>query len=77
MKQSYLDVIKLLEVSGDNRLYITAHYTNGRYEWLPVDKTEYLRQLKMIGNPEIDYPCRFEVEKDGEMFIHTRWANEA
>lgn len=75
MKRSYADVIRLLQESGNNRLYVTAHYKNGRHEWLPVDKAEYLRQLLMISNPEIDYPCYFEVERDGEMFIHTKGEN--
>jgi hypothetical protein len=76
MKKYYNDVIALLGASGNNRLYITAHYANGRYEWLPVDKAEYLRQLKMIDSPElIEYPCWFQVERDGEMYIHTKAEN--
>jgi hypothetical protein len=73
----YSDVIVLLEKSGNARLYVTVHYVNGRYEWMPVDKAEYLRQLKMISNPsDVAYPCRFEVEKDDEMYIHSKWESE-
>jgi len=76
MKKHYNDVITLLEASGTNRLHVVAHYSNGRHEWLPVDKAEYLRQLKMISSPEmVEYPCWFQVERDGEMFIHTKAEN--
>ena len=76
MNKTYADVITLLEASGEHPLYVTAHYANGRYEWLPVDKAEYLRQLKLIDSPEMaEYPCWFEVERDGEMFIHTKAEN--
>src|ERR1035438_9461864 len=76
MKKTYVDVITLLEASGSHRLHVTAHYANGRYEWLPVDKIQYLQQLKAISNPEsVEYPCWFEVEPDGEMFIHTKAEN--
>lgn len=72
----YLDVIKILETSHSNRLSVAIFYKNGRYEWLPVDKTEYLRQLKLISSPEtVEYPCWVEVEPDGEMFIHPRVEN--
>ena len=73
---TYLDVIRILE-SNTNRLYVAVFYPSGTHEWLPVDRTEYLRQLKGIGNPEIPYPCLFEVEPDGEMFIHPRAVNGA
>lgn len=76
MNRTYADVITLLKASGKNKLHVTAHYANGRHEWLPVDKKEYLRQLKLISSPEtVKYPCWFEVESDGEMYIHTTWEN--
>jgi hypothetical protein len=76
MKKTYADVIILLKAFGNYRLSVTAHYANGRYEWLPVDKAEYLRQLELISNPDkVEYPCWFEIEPDGEMFIHTKAEN--
>jgi len=77
MYKTYADVITLLEASGNHPLYVTVFYPNGPYEWLPVDKTEYLRQLKLINSPEVKYPCLIEVERDGEMFIHTQAENLA
>lgn len=76
MKKTYAVVITFLEASENHRLYVTAHYPTGRYEWLPVDKAEYLRQLKQISSPELhQYPCWFQLERDGEMFIHTKAEN--
>ena len=75
--KTYKDVINLIEVCS-GQLYVAVIYATDRHEWLPVDKTEYLRQLRMIGNPEeCPYPCYFEVDKDGEMFIHPKTENVA
>lgn len=71
---TYRDVIACLE-SYNGKLYVAVHYPTNTHEWLPVDKAEYLRQLKLISNPEVPYPCLFEVEPDNEMYIHPRANN--
>ena len=75
MKRSYLCVIRLLEKTS-GKLFVAVFYPSGTFEWLPVDKSEYLRQLKQIGNPEIDYPCLFEVDSDEDCFIHPKVENK-
>jgi hypothetical protein len=73
--KTYADVINLLEASKE-KVYVAVIYPSGRWEWLPVDKEEYLRQLKMISNAaDVPYPCRFEIERSGEMFIHPKVEN--
>jgi len=76
MKHTYADVIKMLEQDG--KLFVAVFYPNHtskspHYGWLPVDKAEYLRQLRLILDPAgVDFPCYFEVEPDGDMFIHPK-----
>ena len=73
--KSYKDLIDLLETS-DKGLFAPVFYITGRTEWLPVDKVEYLRQIKMFDKPEtIPLPCYIEIESDGEVFIHPRQEN--
>lgn len=71
---TYKDIINLLEESKMG-LFVPVFYHTGVYEWLPVDKQAYLRQLKLISNNDIPFPCLFEVESDGEMFIHPKMEN--
>lgn len=69
---TYKDVLNVIEKSS-KRVYVAVFYHGGTYEWLPIDKQEYIRQLKMIANPEVcPFPCWFEIESDGEMFIHPK-----
>ena len=72
---TYGQVLAELERSTE-RLYVSVFYPTGTFEWLPVDKTEYIRQLKMmdLGSLLLPYPCYFEV--DGEMFIHSKGENK-
>jgi len=77
MKLTYADVIYILEHCGNNRLYVPSFYANGRYEWLPVDRQHYLKQITGIHEPaKAEYPCWFEIESNGEMFIHSKVENE-
>ena len=74
----YADVLKLLLESGDNSLHVAVIYPTGKHEWLPVDKSEYIRQLSMINKQSAsttEYPCYFEVESDGSMYIHPKIEN--
>jgi len=76
--KTYSEVLSLIKESGESNLYVAVIYTNARHEWLPVDKAEYTRQLDMI-DPQsakvTPYPCYFEIEKDGEMYIHPKVEN--
>ena len=74
---TYFDIIRIIENSPiDKGLFVRVFYPTGSHEWLPVDKSEYLRQLKMITYPDSNpFPCLFEVENDGEMYIHPKVAN--
>ena len=69
-------MIKLLE-SNPNRVHIPVFYVTGDYEWIVIDRVAYLQQLKMIGNPEIDFPCMVEIESDGEIFFHPKIENKS
>ena len=73
--KTYADIIKVIEES-DKRLSVAVIFSEKNWTWLPVDKAEYLRQLKMISNPEIPYPCWLELEPYGEMFIHPKVKND-
>ena len=74
--KTYADVLKLLQESGDNRLSVAVIYKKGHFEWLPVDKAQYIYQLSLISNAaDVLYPCWLETDPDGEMFIHSRVAN--
>jgi hypothetical protein len=76
--KTYSDVLILLKESGKSNLYVAVIYPTGSHEWLPVDKTEYIRQLALIepqSAKSTPYPCWFEVEKDGEMYIHPKTEN--
>lgn len=71
-RQTYSEVISLIENSGDKLIYVTAHYKT-HYDWLPVDKQQYLELLKLVDKPDLTkFPCWFEVGPDGEMYIHTK-----
>jgi hypothetical protein len=73
---TYGQVLETLRQST-KPLYVAVIYAKGTHEWLPVDKTEYIRQLGLI-HPDslsLPYPCYFEIESDGEMFIHPRTEN--
>lgn len=77
MKKTYLDILTILRNSGDKGLYVAVIYENNRWEWLPVDKNKYIQLLDSMGNArEVPYPCYFEVEPDGEMFIHPKMEND-
>jgi len=70
--KTYQDVIDQIEGS-DCRLSVAVSYTDGRIDWLPVDKVAYVRQLRLIDFPrKYDFPCWLEIEPDGEMFIHPK-----
>ena len=73
--KTYLGLIKLIQACKGG-IYVAVHYVSGTYEWLPVDKTEYIRQLQMIGNPEIPFPCMFDVDKDEDIYIRSHWENK-
>ena len=72
--KTYGEVLEILKSNGD--LYVPVFYITGTYEWLKVDKDDYIDQ---ITNPYISntpYPCWIEVESDGEMFIHPKIASK-
>ena len=70
MKFSYANALTLIKNNG--RIYVAVIYENNRHEWLPVDKTEYIRQLEMITNAEnVEYPCWLQVW-DGDIYIHPK-----
>lgn len=72
---TYADAIDLIDLAS-GKVYVAVHYPSGTYEWLPVDKTEYLRQLRMISNAaDVPYPCLIERDRDGEVFIHPKVPN--
>ena len=72
MIKTYADVIRLLETSKTS-ISAPIFFLNGTYEWLPIDRTAWLAQLKEVSNPEQwTYPCHIEIERDGEMFLHPR-----
>ncbi len=75
--KTYADIIKILEgAEKENGLFVAVIYPTDRHEWLPVDITEYLRQLKQIDKPQdYPYPCFFEIENDGDMYIHPKGEN--
>lgn len=74
--RTYTGMIKLLEACR-GMVYVAVHYhPKGTYEWLPVERTEYLRQLRMIGNPDIPFPCYFDTDADENIYIHTRKENK-
>jgi hypothetical protein len=68
---TYADILKMVETNPQG-LFVAIIYTKkGTHEWLPVDKKIFIHQLRLISHPEQNtYPCYFEVERDGEMFIH-------
>ena len=73
--KTYKDIIDLLEKTTE-LVYVSVYYPSGRYEWLPVDRIEYLRQLKMIDQPEnYPFPCFVSVDSDLEVFIHSKQEN--
>lgn len=76
--KTYSDVLTHLKNTGENKLHVAVIYANDRHEWLPIDKKEYIRQLEQI-HPEsantTQYPCFFEIENSGDMFIHPKWEN--
>ena len=72
--QNVRDIIRNSPVNS--KLYVVVFYKNERHDWLPVDKQVYLDDLQLINNIEIPYPCFFEVDRDGDMYIHTRWKNK-
>ena len=67
--------MRIVKESRKN-LYAPVFYITGTYEWLPIDKIQFIRQLSLISNADkVEYPCYFEIESDGEMFIHPRMVN--
>jgi len=77
MKLTYADVIELLEVSPEKFFFVPVFFGTGTMEWMPVDKNEYVRQLRLISKPETyDYPCMVEIEHDGELFLHPKAENK-
>ena len=72
---TYADVLRVVKESSQN-LYVAVIYVTGTVEWLPVDKVEYVKQLELIYVPDsARFPCYFEVESDGQMFIHPKAEN--
>lgn len=74
---SYKKFIELLEKSKE-KIYVPVFYVSGTYEWLPIDKAEYLRILRQIANPDLDtlpFPCKVEIESDGQIFLHPKMEN--
>lgn len=64
--------MRIVKESRKN-LYAPVFYITGTYEWLPIDKIQFIHQLSLITNADkVEYPCYFEIESDGEMFIHPR-----
>ena len=70
MTTTYAEVIRHLAWKDTTNVFVFVTYLNGRQEWLPVDKKEYLRQLRLITDPNVEYPCRVELEADGEIYIN-------
>jgi len=68
-------MIRLLETNPNN-VYVPVFYAKGSHEWLAIDRTLYLKNLKGIGNPEIAFPCLVEIEPDGEIFFHPKAENK-
>jgi hypothetical protein len=69
--KTYTDIIALIEAAV-RPIYVPVFYVTGTYEWLPVDRDAYLRQLKLITAPEAaNFPCYVEVEDDN-IFFHPR-----
>jgi hypothetical protein len=75
--KTYQDVIDQIE-SSDCRLHVAISYASGTIDWLPVDKVAYVHQLRLIDFPQnYKFPCWFEIEKDGDMYIHPKCENQA
>jgi hypothetical protein len=75
---TYQNVIDLLKRIETGKMYVPVFYLSGRHEWMPVDKMEYLRTLLQITNTNLDtlpFPCKVEIESDGEIFLHPRVEN--
>jgi hypothetical protein len=74
---TYADIIRIIEASKPTEgLFIPIFYGTGTHEWFPVNKAEYLNNLKGIHKPEtVAFPCLFQIEGDGEMFLHPKSEN--
>jgi hypothetical protein len=79
--KSYFDVLgEISKSSSESRLSIAVFFTQvySRHEWLPVDKRQYIEYLSAI-EPQAakatPYPCWFEIDNDGDMFIHPNVRN--
>ena len=69
---TYTKVIEQLEngIKNNKELFVAVVFSDNHTEWIPVDRLFYQGFLKNIKNPESKYPCLFEVESDGHMYIH-------
>ena len=70
MPTTYAKVIRQLIWRDTTKIFVLVMYPTGTHEWLPVDKKEYLHQLRQITDPDAEYPCRVELEPAGEVYIN-------
>lgn len=69
--KTYQDIIEIIENSEPSDRLSVAVFFSGDLTWLPVDKEEYVRQIRMKDDPaKYNFPGWLQVENDGEMFIH-------
>ena len=57
---TYAKFIELVE-NTEEKIYVPVFYLSGTHEWFAIDKTELLRILRQIANPDLDtlpYPCK-------------------
>ena len=71
--KNYANMLSAVELlPADKNIFVSVHYPTGTMEWLMMDRTEYLRQLQMIGNPrERRFPCKADHDRSGDLFIQT------
>jgi hypothetical protein len=72
--KTYKEVYDIFHTNKD--VYVPIFYVTGTMEWFKIDKTAYLNQLDdCCGHWDKPFPCRVEVESDGEVFIHPKIEN--
>lgn len=74
--KTYREILELFKVNGD--IYAPVIYHNGRIEWFKLDKAQLVGWLSGCNKAYLDgpYPCRVEVEQDGEVFLHPKIENK-
>lgn len=71
--KTYADMIALLEVNLETPVFMPVFYGKGSMEWFKIDNVNYLKCLKYISKPDENaFPCRVEIEHDGEIFFHPK-----